>query len=274
MSSDRFRKRNYASPQKTQTSIISYNLQKKVNHNPTPDRPLMRSFNSITGSSRTSLSPPHQQLKLSNNPFNPLSDQEEEEEATEVDSPSPSKSPQMPSKNSQSDTASISSETDLSSAASFLTVQERTILPRKVQHALRKLRMAKKVLMDTSFREEIESALGEGSFHAISTEMVEGVSQVVGKENKKEDVEMEESKNEDPLISQGESVDIINQAQSAQMTNLVIDLSQSSNAGSTKDPHNFKIGNRTLPNQQDNKPLGKSNSSGVPIIRNVSFAET
>jgi hypothetical protein len=58
------------------------------------------------------------------------------------------------------------------------------------------------------------------------------------------------------------------------MTNLVIDLSQSSNAGSTKDPHNFKIGNRTLPNQQDNKPLGKSNSSGVPIIRNVSFAET
>jgi hypothetical protein len=92
MSSDRFRKRNYASPQKTQTSIISYNLQKKVNHNPTPDRPLMRSFNAITGSSRTSLSPPHQQLKLSNNPFNPLSDQEEEEEATEVDSPSPSKS--------------------------------------------------------------------------------------------------------------------------------------------------------------------------------------
>jgi len=43
MSSDRFRKRNYASPQKMQTSIISYsNLQKKVNHNPTPDRPLMR----------------------------------------------------------------------------------------------------------------------------------------------------------------------------------------------------------------------------------------
>jgi hypothetical protein len=57
------------------------------------------------------------------------------------------------------------------------------------------------------------------------------------------------------------------------MTNLVIDLSQSSNAGSTKDPHKSKIGNRTLPNQQDNRPLGKSNSSGVPIIRNVSFAE-
>ena len=77
-----------------------------------------------------------------------------------------------PQELSSQQTEETATETDSLSVVSLLSAQERTMLPRKVQHALRKLRLAKKVLMDPSIRDEIESTLGEGSFEAISQEMV------------------------------------------------------------------------------------------------------
>jgi hypothetical protein len=72
------RKRNYCSPQKTQTSITSFS-KKKQNQSLTPERTaLSRSFSAIT--SPSSVGSPPLKLKLSNNPFNPLAEEEDNEE--------------------------------------------------------------------------------------------------------------------------------------------------------------------------------------------------
>jgi hypothetical protein len=72
------RKRNYCSPQKTQTSITFFS-KKKQNQGLTPERTaLSRSFRAIT--SPSSVGSPPLKLKLSNNPFNPLAEEDDNEE--------------------------------------------------------------------------------------------------------------------------------------------------------------------------------------------------
>jgi hypothetical protein len=77
------KKRNYSSPQKTQTTIVAFTnqkaSQKKLNSNHTPQRSaLSRSQEAMLG-----LKSPRstgKDLALSNNPFNALSQEDEEEE--------------------------------------------------------------------------------------------------------------------------------------------------------------------------------------------------
>jgi hypothetical protein len=57
-----------------------------------------------------------------------------------------------------------------STTSSLLTAQERTTMPRKAQHALRKLRLAKKVLTDTSLREEFEAVSDSDSTYTVSSD--------------------------------------------------------------------------------------------------------
>jgi hypothetical protein len=78
--SNNLKKRNYISPQKNQTSIIAYTnqkSQKKINNNATPPRSaLERSQAAILGIN----SPPTAtKLAISNNPYQALSEDDEEE---------------------------------------------------------------------------------------------------------------------------------------------------------------------------------------------------
>jgi hypothetical protein len=74
------RKRTFVSPQKTQISITSFSRQKKQNNCATPERSaLTRPFNSIIASGPKVNSPPTQN-KLSDNPFQPLAEVDNEEE--------------------------------------------------------------------------------------------------------------------------------------------------------------------------------------------------
>jgi hypothetical protein len=78
-------------------------------------------------------------------------------------------------------------------------------------------------------------------------EMVAGVTQVLGKENETEDVEMEEPKHDDTLISHEEPAGTSSHAQLSQRINADIDLT-------------------------DKRSSGTTNLSGLPTTRNVSFA--
>lgn len=111
-----------------------------------------------------------------------------------------------PQELSSQQTEETATETDSLSVVSLLSAQERTMLPRKVQHALRKLRLAKKVLMDPSIRDEIESTLGEGSFEAISQEMVGSLPSSPADED--DDVIMQNSKADstEPLLQKASEV--------------------------------------------------------------------
>jgi len=66
------KKRNYATPQKLQTSIAHYTNQKKMNNKPTPPR------TAIEAITNQSLISPPKAHPLSNNPYKLLADAEED----------------------------------------------------------------------------------------------------------------------------------------------------------------------------------------------------
>ena len=151
------KKQNYASPQKTQTSIVTYTNQKKINNNPTPPRTAIeRSYNAIL--SQTPCSP----LKaggLSNNPYRLLADNNEEHEETELDT----------TQASEISEDQASNDLDSKSDAS-LKPPEKCLLSRKAQQTIRKIRSLRKALMDTSLCSEIEAVLGPDSLDSVSQE--------------------------------------------------------------------------------------------------------
>jgi len=160
------RKRTFVSPQKTQISLTSFSKQKKQNKSPTPERSaLSRSYNTITAMGHTINSPPSQ-LKLSNNPFTPLAEEDNEDEIRD-----------NTTGESQQSTPSIT-ETDIDSDStfdsptnSFITSPEKKLLSRKAPQALRKIRTVRKALMDNSLRDELKAVLGKGSVDYISREL-------------------------------------------------------------------------------------------------------
>jgi hypothetical protein len=150
------RKRTFVSPQKTQISITSFSRRKKQNNCTTPERSaLTRSFNSTIALGPKVNSPPAQN-KLSNNPLQPLAKVDnEEEEMTNTSSESNQSKPSI----TETETTSTSTLESYSTTSS----PEKKGLSRKALHALRKIRSARKVLMDTSLREELDRLMGEGS---------------------------------------------------------------------------------------------------------------
>ena len=177
------KKRNYISPQKTQTSIVAYTnqisqtAQKKVNSNITPPRSaLQRSQEAILSLS----SPPAttQDLVLSNNPYEALSqeDDEEDESISEVHLGRDIDSWSSP-KRADQDSASISTpdRTDETASTSSTTIssQEKVLLSRKALQALRKLRLARKALIDSSIREELETIYGARNSDILANIMQE-----------------------------------------------------------------------------------------------------
>jgi hypothetical protein len=114
---------------------------------------LTRSYSAIT---KATINPPPGQLKLSNNPFNPIADneQDEDEEAGEEMDEGSQQTPSV------DETDGTPTSVSRSTTPSLLTANEQTMMPRKVQHALRKLRLAKKVLTDTSLQKEFKAVLG------------------------------------------------------------------------------------------------------------------
>jgi hypothetical protein len=148
------RKRTFVSPQKTQISITSFSKQKKQNKSPTPERSaLSRSYNAITAMGHTINSPPSQ-LKLSNNPFTPLAEEDNEDEIGD-----------NTTGESQQSTPSIT-ETDIDPYSTFnsrtnvlIFPPEKKLLSQKAQQALRKIRTVKKALMDSSLRDKLKKVL-------------------------------------------------------------------------------------------------------------------
>jgi hypothetical protein len=166
------KKRNYTSPQKTQTSIVTFTNQnapqKKFNSNHTPQRSaISRSQELILGLT----SPPNagKNLALSNNPFNVLSQEEEEEEDISRSLVGMSKEVADP------DTASFKTgdteETEPSSTT--ISSAEQALLSKRAQQALRKLRLARNALTDSSIRKELEAVYGVEDARQLADTMLE-----------------------------------------------------------------------------------------------------
>jgi len=159
------RKRTFVSPQKTQISITSFSRQKKQNNCATPERSaLTRSFNSITTTGPKLNSPPVHN-KLSNNPFQPLAEGDNEEEEMSnntIETPAITET--------ETETTSTSMIESVSTISSPIASPEKGI-SRKAIHALRKIRTARKVLMDSSLREELDKLLGEGMADHLTQEL-------------------------------------------------------------------------------------------------------
>jgi hypothetical protein len=122
------RKRTFVSPQKTQISITSFSKQKKQNKSPSPERSaLSRSYNPITAMGHTINSPPSQ-LKLSNNPFTPLDEEDNEDEISD-----------NTTGESQQSTPSIT-EMDIDSYSTFNSPTNLLITPPEKSSYLKKLK--------------------------------------------------------------------------------------------------------------------------------------
>jgi len=159
------RKRTFVSPQKMQIPITSFSRQKKQNNCATPERSaLTRSFNSITTTGPKLNSPPVHN-KLSNNPFQPLAEgynEEEEMSNNTIETPAITET--------ETETTSTSMIESVSTISSPIASPEKGI-SRKAIHALRKIRTARKVLMDSSLREELDKLLGEGMVDHLTQEL-------------------------------------------------------------------------------------------------------
>ena len=162
------KKRNFASPQKTQTSIVTYTNQKKINSNPTaPRTAIERSLKAITSQSITS---PPKMGTLSNNPYHLLVDTEAEPEETKNESPQDwdvSGSVHTPAL--IQGTTNLNDDSD-SLSGTPLSSSEKTQLSRKAQQTLCKIRLLRRALLDDSVRAEVESVLGHDPLDNISPE--------------------------------------------------------------------------------------------------------
>ena len=141
------KKRNYASPQKLQTSIDHYTNQKKMNNKPTPPRTAIdRAYKAITN--QPLISPPKAH-PLSNNLYKLLADVEEETR----NHIQPQDYLHCISGNSHGISGtSLETEQETDEDGSSVTSNPLSNLPlsRKAQLTLRKIRSIRKVLTDNS----------------------------------------------------------------------------------------------------------------------------
>jgi len=140
MSQNSTRKRNLASPQKTQTTIVAFSVnQKKQNGNPTPPRTALdRSILAITAG----VASPPKKKALANNPYHRLADQEDMD-VCPPDSKAKEHAHEM-------EKGELQSENEADSVSTG-----------GAKYTLRKIRSLKKALADNSLRAEIEEVLGE-----------------------------------------------------------------------------------------------------------------
>jgi hypothetical protein len=238
------RKRTFVSPQKTQISITSFSRRKKQNNCTTPERSaLTRSFNSTIALGPKVNSPPAQN-KLSNNPLQPLAKVDnEEEEMTNTSSESNQSKPSI----TETETTSTSTLESCSTTSS----PEKKGLSRKALHALRKIRSARKVLMDTSLREELDRLMGEGSAVHLVQELggdpVENSGTSKIDEEEQEESEVEDENPEANSSAREMEVDTEEVSKTPHLT-----------------PDSIQIGKETQESPQD-KSIGPA--------KNVSFVE-
>ena len=150
------RKRNFTSPTKIQTSIVTFAASsqgKKQNINSTPIRkevsPLDRSFAAITSNST-----PQYKRMNSNNRHAILRDDDYDEELISED------------KGDKADNDSHTAETDPESTSSA-SQNHPKLLTRKLQAVIRRLKRLEKELQDQSIINEIEDVLGEGAYTTV-----------------------------------------------------------------------------------------------------------
>jgi len=163
------KKRNYASPQKTQTSIVTfYNDNKKQNNSTTPPRTaIARSYQAITASKTPMTSPPKNSI-LSNNPYRLLAEAEEESNLEATTTVSQDTAEVMnQSANRQDNTKQnevlqdSGADTDTTSVSYGISSPEKKLLSRQAQQALHKIRRGRKILEDDSVRAELKAALAD-----------------------------------------------------------------------------------------------------------------
>ncbi len=143
-SGNNYKKRNDASPQKSQTSIVIYTnqkaqVQKKQNSNITPPRSAIeRSQTAILGIRF----PPQANKSTSNNPYHTLSlDTEEDDEQGPEDIIAENKPQAM---NSEEESSIKEDAEDVESLETESSTPERKSLSKKAQQMLRKIRSIKK----------------------------------------------------------------------------------------------------------------------------------
>jgi len=183
------KKRNYISPQKTQTSIVAVTNQKapqkKINNNTTLPRlvsALSRSQKAILGI--RSPPAPNKNLAISNNPYEALSQEDDEDEVNTEDDALQTTQASSTTKGDMGSDKSVDREnasfltpdrTDETASTSSTTISshEKVLLSRKAQAALRKLRAAQKMLTDASIWAELELAYGVQDPSLLSDTMTE-----------------------------------------------------------------------------------------------------
>jgi len=173
------RKQNFASPQKTQTYIVAFSSnQKKQNSNATPPRTTVEhSYKAITASGTSDsnlISPPkNKNLMLSNNPYQLLADSEEPEPEEEPGNPleEESRTSQDMDKGEESSPPSEAMNDNGSVSSAGISPTEKPLLSRKAQQVLRRLKAARKLLMDNSIREEILALYGAECVNVFDQQM-------------------------------------------------------------------------------------------------------
>jgi len=265
------KKRNFASPQKTQTSIVNYSKQKRVNNNATPERSaLNRSFTAIT-SDKTIKSPPSnlKTSKNSNNPFAPLEDNENGDEDDEDDDPQDEEENSQQTEPLTDDATETSSTTKEIDSTPIISAQEMKLLPKKAQQALRKFRLARKILMDNSLKEEIEEVLGEGSFENISNGILkEGFTNKGGSEMQTVTEENNISHEVNPDLQHNKETQEARTEQTAQHTTTAPQAKEPTN--NTKKPDETGFSSHGA--QEGHSGVKTKVTRGV-ATKNVSFAE-
>jgi hypothetical protein len=167
------KKRNITSPSKTQTSITSFSSSastqnKKSNNNPTPPRTAVdRAMTSIMPSEHPKMPPRLLTLekspvnetagdsRLANNPYKTLADGDDEEEILNL-----FEDKEQTSRDKVKETLNTPGNVH-DEEEPIINDQEKIILSNKAQQALRKLRTAKRALLDSAIRAELEEVYGK-----------------------------------------------------------------------------------------------------------------
>jgi hypothetical protein len=234
------RKRTFGSPQKTQSSIITFS-KKKQNQSQTPERTaLTRSFKAIT--TMNTVSSPPAKSRLNNNPFTPLAKEEEnEEEIEEVDNTTPG------SQHSTMSTAETYSTYDSTRDPSIVSSPEKKLLSKKALQALRKIRTARIALSDASLREELDGLLDKGIIDYFSQE-------TVGKTLNN----VETSRNEDERAKKHEEEEKeVNQNKNVNTQEMEIEIEDGSQAASAQTSQKSREAN-SLQTPEKSQGSGKS----------------
>jgi hypothetical protein len=145
-------------------------------------------------------------LTLSNNPYSALSFKEDDLESSQ-DSPSETGMLQEPNrllKGADTDTVSTKTSTktaETESSNTTLSSQEKVLLSRKTQQALRKLRLARKALTDLSIREELEAVYGvEDASQLADITLDQALKPLVGKDEVEKGTNHANQEKEDMII--------------------------------------------------------------------------